>query len=359
MPHLTKYKRILFITLLAALAAGCREEYDPGIDVSQKVLVVEGMVTGLDEPATVTLSMAEPYNSGSGAAAVTGAYVYLRDDKGKIDVLRADYDGHYVSDSSFRGVAGNSYTLNIQTSDGVVYRSTQQTLLPAAGIDSIYGELSQQEFIYKDVWGNTTGKMEKGVQTYADFHSSAGDSLHYRIGTHMLIGYSHTDPTTKPFATIYYFWKKLEKDRTISVTGDDNSISTGVMTRYSAHFFPLNPFLYGMADDQNLENFFLQVRVYTLNDEAFAYYRELSRQLSSTGKLFDPIATQVYGNITCPGDDSKLVLGFFEASGCVKKTYWVQPLTGENRVAYGQTYDLDGLPESGKTIQERPYFWHF
>jgi len=175
----------------------------------------------------------------------------------------------------------------------------------------------------------------------------------------MLIGYSYIDPTTQPFATIYYYWKKLEKDRTLNVTGVDNSISTGGIKRYSAYFFPLNPFLYGMAAGQFLENFFLQVRVFTLNDEAFVYYRDVSRQLSATGKLFDPIATQVYGNITCTNNASKMALGFFEASGCVKQSYWVQPITGENRVAYGLTYDLDSIPESGKTIQERPYFWHF
>jgi hypothetical protein len=359
MTYLPKYKRILFIALLAALVAGCREEYDPDIDVSQKVLVVEGMVTSLNEQTSVTLSMAEPYNSDLKASAVTGAFVYIRDDKGKIDVLNANFNGHYVTDTSFRGVTGSTYTLHIQTSDGSVYRSTPQLLLPAAGIDSIYGELSQQEFIYTDIWGNTTGKLEDGAQTFADFHSNAGDSVHYRIGTRMLIGYSYTDPDTKPFATIYYLWKKLEKDRTLNITGINNSISAEVMNRYSAHFFPLNPFLYGMTSDQNLENFFLQIKLYTLNDEAFAYYRDVSSQLSATGKLFDPIATQVYGNIICTSDASKLVLGFFEASGCVKQTYWVQPLSGDNRVDYGLTYDLDGIPDSGKTTQTRPYFWHF
>jgi len=51
-----------------------------------------------------------------------------------------------------------------------------------------------------------------------------------------------------------------------------------------------------------------------LNNETYLYYKSLNQQMLSEGKLFDPVAAQLIGNIKCTTDPMKKAIGFFEAS---------------------------------------------
>jgi hypothetical protein len=289
MPALLTYKRIIVFFLVAALFNSCSEAYDPEIETQEPVVVVEGLITSLKETSFVKLSIAEPYNSVSKTRALTGAVVFIREQSGSTYIFEEQYDGYYIIDTaSFKAVPGKIYTLHFETPAGDIYESSPQELLPPAGIDSIYGIMTEQEFIYVDIWGNTIGKMEKGAETFANFHSNSGPDTHFRLKTRMIIGYTYIDHSTVPFASIVYCWKKLDQDKALNITGIDNPISSDVMHQYSLYFFPFNSYLYGIESNQSLENWFLQIRQYTLNPDAYSYYREVNKQLSATGKIFDP-----------------------------------------------------------------------
>jgi len=62
---------------------------------------------------------------------------------------------------------------------------------------------------------------------------------------------------------------------------------------------------------------------YTLNNEAYLYYKSIDELLRSEGKLFDPIASQINGNIKCLTKQENKVFGFFEASSVSNTSYKV------------------------------------
>jgi hypothetical protein len=62
---------------------------------------------------------------------------------------------------------------------------------------------------------------------------------------------------------------------------------------------------------------------YTLNRETYLYYKSLYGQIQSEGKLFDPVAAQLNGNIKCITDPEKKTIGFFEASAVSYSEYIV------------------------------------
>jgi hypothetical protein len=52
----------------------------------------------------------------------------------------------------------------------------------------------------------------------------------------------------------------------------------------------------------------------SIDEEAYTYWKNIEKQIYNEGKLFDPINTQVYGNLSCKTDPERLVLGYFSAS---------------------------------------------
>lgn len=353
------YKHFLVWVLLAFAAAGCREEYHPELDEQAAVLVVDGQITNLPGPAYVKLFLAKHYNAGGIYPPVTGARVMIYESPGGTHWLKEIEPGYYITDTAeFQAVPWKTYTLRIETRSNSIYESKPQLLLPPAETEGISGILGDKEYITTDLDGNATGRIEQSVETFVSFRSDAGPDAHFRFQTQLMVGSSWIDYSTIPFPTVNYNWKKLRNNIGLNITGADYAIVSDSVSRYSVNYFPLNRYFYDLAPDEWPQRFFLQLRQYTLNDDALKFYREVRKQVSATGKLFDPIATQVGSNIECISDGGKTVLGFFEVSSCVKHTYLVKPLTGDNRVEYKLTWDMDSIPETGTSAQDTPYFWN-
>jgi hypothetical protein len=104
----------------------------------------------------------------------------------------------------------------------------------------------------------------------------------------------------------------------------------------------------------------LYLKQYTLNNETYLYYKSLGEQLQSEGKLFDPIAAQLKGNIKCLTDPEKKAIGFFEASSISYSAYIVdfRNLKNSQPSVIETPYILP--PESyGCWINTTPPFWIF
>jgi hypothetical protein len=348
------------LLIIMIMISGCREIYDPVVDSQASVMVVEALITNLDEPSYVKLSIAKPYNSSYRDSLVTKAKVMIQEDDLGNYYLHETDSGYYTTNpSEFIARPGHYYTLRILTSNGEQYKSSPQLLLPPPAIDSVHGAVIEKEYIYKDVYGKTVGKMEKGAQTFADFRSSAESPVQYRFKSTLLIGNTYIDHSTEPFPSVIYVWKKLNPDQTINISGSASAINTLAISNYPVVFFPFNEYLYDLESNEHVENWFLQVQQYSINDETYQYYKEMNKLLSSSGAIFDPIASQINGNIVCTSNPERSVLGFFEVSGCVKKSVYIKPHVSYNTIEYSSSIDLDSIPESGLSVQDAPFFWRF
>lgn len=84
----------------------------------------------------------------------------------------------------------------------------------------------------------------------------------------------------------------------------------------------------------------LYLNQYTINNDTYLYYKSLDEQMQSEGKLFDPVASQLTGNIKCITDAGKKAIGFFEASSVSYYAYIV---------------DFRDLVNSQPTLVKTPY----
>lgn len=346
----------LFIFALLMISASCREEYYPSIDAGENALVVYGLLTNAHVPYAIKLNRAVPYNSNDVQPAVSGALVYVIEGD-KQYLFHETVTGKYTSDTTkFIALSGHRYTLHIETPDGKIYESSSEVLPSPPRLDSIYGSLTDKEYLYRDVHGQLTTHLETGVETLINFTDTSATTHQLRFDPTLLIEYTYIQQKSTSFPLIVYMWKKVNPNNIVSLTGSDDNART--TSNFPVCFFPLEKYLYDIQSFQSIENWILGIKIYTLNDESLDYYQGIVEQTSATGKLFDPITSQLRGNIRCITHPDKLVLGLFETSSYNEITYHIRPGQANNNYFYQLTESIDGIPSSGKSVQERPDFWH-
>jgi Domain of unknown function (DUF4249) len=390
-----KLKFILPVLSLLSLA-GCKVEYNPVIDTQMSAIVVEGLITNLKESYEVKISMATPYNQASKNTNISGASVSIKDDLGNTYMMHVkDPPGYYYSDTSeFIAIPGRSYTLHIEMPGGDIYESSAQKLLEPATIDSIHGITTDKNYWYYDELGNITYKMVYGAETSMDLSYNSDSIFQFRFDNTLIKCYSFMymytpemklalipfpPPKICPGAVcpyIIYSWMKYNLYTGTGLSSATHNLVSNEIKNSSICFFPFDtafcPIRYN-ADSCSLDMFgrtvcgtirqpagpegkILETRVYALNEESAVYYQELNKQLSYEGKLFDPVAVQLQGNIKCTSNPDKLALGLFEVSACTTRSYWLIFNYGEGYINYVHIEDLTDLPVTG-TSKYPPGFW--
>jgi hypothetical protein len=333
------------VIILFCLLTSCYKVYDPKIDTDQKVLVVNGMVTNKSEAYHILLSFAKPFNSNEKVLPVSAANVYVTDNLGNSFKFIERGDGEYISDSlQFTGHPGSTYRLHIVTRAGEEYESDPQKLFPEAYPLTVYAELDTKETIdrYSGLIVNT-----HGANILADIRNESDSIPRYRLTSDLVIQYYYYFMLTINYIDYFHFdffcWQTINCNPDINLTGGDYSVNSASIRKQPVCF--LDDYLYvwalnyygrinetdttGIVIGTNSYKYFenhhriLYFKQYTLNNETYLYYKSLSGQMQSEGKLFDPIAVQLNGNIKCITDPDKKAIGFFEASSVSYSAYVV------------------------------------
>ena len=74
--------------------------------------------------------------------------------------------------------------------------------------------------------------------------------------------------------------------------------------------------------------------------------------------MFDPLITQIYGNIYCKSDPEKLVLGFFDLNSYKQYRYYLNLGSGKDITVVLRKLDqYFDIPDRGYKKDEPPVFW--
>jgi hypothetical protein len=323
---------ITLYILLTFLLVSCSEPYFPEINADKKVLVVNGLVTNEKAPYHISLCYAASFDSIAKGLPLTSAQVTVTDDHGNHFAFQESDEGDYVSNpSQFKGVPGFSYTLHIITQDGYEYESDPQLLPIEDQSDTIYAEYDYKETVSK-INGEVT--LSHGANILADIENHGDTLSRFRFSSNLVTQYLYTICPIFQTCNSFYCWQTGEANPDINLTGGDYAINSASITKHEVCFIDDNPSIYairyGIGKQQPdgsvngipttvyevfpVHNRLLYLSRYGLNDASGQYYKSMYRQLKSDGKLFDPIAVQIVGNINCISDPGKLAFGFFEAS---------------------------------------------
>lgn len=405
-----KTSYLLFI-LLAIPIESCVEKYNPVINTQADVIVVQGLVTNLNESYKVIISMATPFDSSSNTnpnvavKTLTANNVSIRDNLGNIFLLQWTPQYYYTDSTQFTAVPGRYYTLKIEMPNGDIYQSSAQKLLYPATLDSIYGFYDSKLYYFENALNQIVSVNVLGADNYINLSYPSDSIIQFRIDNKLLIFYAYTYWYTESMKQAgiqfplplqegcpgpvcgypVYCWKDFNLNQLVNLTLNNLTLASTKLSDVSVCFIPdpnrsilysdsINsffPIIYNQDSciiedyakvcapvriplEQNGQIF--STRIYSLNKASSLYYQEVNSQLSYQGKIFDPIDVQVQGNIQCINNPKKMVFGFFETSACVSKSYKLTYNYVTSRIIYQPVLDIRSLPDSGMS-QNKPLFW--
>jgi hypothetical protein len=280
--------------------------------------VVQGLITNEAKPFYVRLSQAKLFNSNQQTTYISNAKLTIKKSNNQIFTLTNNGNGYYYLPYDFQSEIGETYTLHIETNDGLIYESDPQKLLPPLSYDSIYGEKTYNRFIGTDGGVRSVNGSSVFVDLFKNVSASSRDSFPTcRFSTSMTLQYEYwVDLPQDSFITIHKFWKTFTPNESENLSEDNSNKSTPFIQHHNIAFVPIEISAYGLSKPADFKEaiYYVKMDQYTINKSTYNFYNEANKQTSAGGKLFDPIITQLQGNIHCTNDKSKIALGFFEVS---------------------------------------------
>ena len=312
-----KFIRLIGSLVLAwSVLPACVEPYDPPLDDADiSHLVVNGSLNVSEGTATIALSRTQPVKQTEKSPVETGAFVYIEDDMGILHPLAEPIPGYYTGAVSVNDTE-RRYRLVIKTRNNREYVSDFIVIVETPPIDSISYTITNDGVEFEvnthDPTNLTRHYRWKYVETY-EYHS-AFRSNHMFTPTEIV--------QRPPDQAIDICWKTNAS--TGILVGSNQHLKESVTSRAPVAFVP-------KGSIKLTVKYSLLVQQQAVTAEEYNYWLNLQKSTEKLGGLFDPLPSEVRGNIHCTNAPGEKVLGYF-GGGTVRelrRTIRRQELPGE------------------------------
>jgi hypothetical protein len=364
-------KIIIGILIFCCLLVSCYKPYDADIDANEKILVVDGMITNELASYSVRLSYAMPFYSGDAIEPIVLATVFVTDDLGNTYNFRKSSNGYFKSDPlNFTGIPGRTYTLYIETPEGFSYISDPQLLMPGYQPDTVYAIADYQQTISRF---NEVYTTVRGANILINCRSVSDTLPHFRFTSNLLRLYNYINTRARSDYMLYC-WDTENTLMDINLTQKEYANDVFSVSQQAVYFVDDKIFNYlweymldtfppyellipSQSELIPIAHRILYLDQYSINNETYLYYKSMDDLLSSEGKLFDPIAVQLRGNVHCTSNPGEKVFGFFEASSVSRTAYKIGFRTFNDQFSVTKIpYILPDEPD-GCLVDTVPFFW--
>lgn len=343
--------RIYILFLLLLVFKACIDPYEPEVNKTQEVLVIDGMITDRPGLHQVRVSSSTPYTDPE-FKPVNGCVVSVTDDQGNMEFYDESLEtaGIYEAwlDEPFLGV-GKAYALQVVAPSDRIYVSDYDTLLSCPPVDSVYysQEVSGGENP-DDVW--------QGLRFYNDVRGFEDGTRNYRWRATATWEYH------SPFTPNYVRYQGQ------SIPYIVDSVSTCYLTETIETVYAASTQL--LSDNSIYQNrlhyvsdqtprlaecYSLLVEQFSLSDQAYSYWEKLATQSANSASLYDTQPSSAQGNIYSTNSPGEKVLGYFYATQVQDKRIFVDYRDLDFYVA-AYTCRLYRLRNNSSFIYDRYYY---
>jgi hypothetical protein len=307
-----KRKKLLYGTLIfiwtLVFAASCIEPYNPpAIKEIVDILVVDGFLNSTDSSAVVKLSRAISLSDTGEPGPERNATVRIEDENGNFYPLMEMGDGNY----SIQKLPVNpliKYRLAFTTSNST-YASDFIDLKISPPIDSItYRKDPRFEsvgiYIYTHDASNTTKYYQWTYNETWEYTSGHFSSAKLQNGSVV--------PQDKDIDRCW----KTQPSTEIHISSS-NDLREDAIRNFQLMTIPV-------GSPKLFRKFSLEVQQRALAKEAYDFWLQLKKTTESLGGLFDPLPSQVIGNIKNITDSDQPVLGYFSGGHVSKKRIFIK-----------------------------------
>ncbi len=285
-------KKILF---MLTFLVGCIDPYSPPeIEQAEAALVIDGFINVLDN-STIKLSRTQNLADTNAPLQEVGATLWVEDEQGTKFFLTEESAGVYKLQA--QSFTADTYRLHIITSNSKEYVSDFERVTLSPAIDSISWSLTD----------------DLGVQLYVSTHDTESTQGFYRWTFDETWQYTSAAQST-------YVYNKQTRNAEIRTddiytcwrTGKSSDVQIESTTRLSENRVSEYPLTYIKQNDERLRyKYSIQVKQYSITQDAFNYWQQIKKTTEDLGTLFGPLPSQVTGNFKSVSNPSEPVIGYF------------------------------------------------
>lgn len=291
---------LFFVLILNA----CIEPYDPPLKESDaNLLVVDAFMDVSNGAVNVKLSRSLPVKNFSDFPRESGAFVRIEDGGGNTYTIAEWGGGTYTGNVPDPGV-DQTYRLLITTADNQEYASGFIQIVETPSIDSVTWTADRDGIEFAVTTHDPTHRAKhfrwKYEETYE--YNATFNSLFKWVGTNVV--------PRELDESVFTCWRTIES--TDIIVGSARLLNEAVISKFPITVVPLESVKLSIK-------YSLLVKQQALTEEAYDYWTSLERSTENLGGLFDPLPSEVQGNIRSISDPNQTVLGFF-SSGQTRET---------------------------------------
>jgi len=262
-----------------------------------------------------------------------------------------------VEKNVFKAQAGRSYVLSVEFSDGNTFASDTVRMYAPPTIDSIYAKPAVKQYIVTDADGNESLKNIPALEVLCAVSTTDLDKNYCRFSVCALSQMLSFTLGMSRYTVYHWTSSLLVNTNAEQTTGE---VVDGRMVIKGKHLGYLE-YKEGSATKEESAvlpaGWIVTTYAYRIAPQSYTYYQKIQKQLEAKGHFFDPVSSQIKGNMHCVNQSDKLVLGLFEANSQAKKItafYWNS--YRKDYVKKELVNFVDTISTGGRS-QQMPGFW--
>ena len=347
-------KAIIYFSFLLILLSSCEEYYTPSIDPVDHQLIVEAMITNDPSLNFVHLTNTRNFYDEQPAAVVTGANVELVEINGIVIKGIENVWGYFYF--NIVPVAGRNYKLRISLNKDI-YESEVVTMPPLPTITNLYSEQVVKKIYATDGSGVPVASEIKGREMYIDAPITNTIS-YYRFNVRSILEWIYSPPAKNgPPPPPIYGWQSNYESNEFNLAGPKKFSQIGKIEMHPLLMLAYNADYYLHSDTLISNGWILIIDQYGTTKGSFEYHEKLNSQFAADGSLFDPIQTQIYGNIKCITDPTKTVYGYFDMNSYQQYRYYYDMAGPGAQLILRQLFRYPNIPDLGRSVGWPPDWW--
>lgn len=294
------------------LLSGCLTPIDFEVNNEKEVIIISGQISSLDERSVVQIG--ETAKDNRLPLPVSRAKVSVVDNFGAAYPYEEDFNtpGTYLLNQP-AGIPGRTYQLHVTLKDGRTFLSQPETMpLQAGTLDTRY-EVIQEEFT--DSEGAVT--PQPFLKTFGTTSLPTEGPVYFKWSSFETFLLSPTD-FPDVFGTIpppCYVHQNADPQRVVIYSGE-NSTKSSIEDQLICS---------RIINWTFLERHYFTTYQSAIGKDAHEYWRKVNIVANQVGSIFDSPPAPVTGNLYDPQNDTRKVLGYFQATNEVYSRFFVMP----------------------------------
>ncbi len=301
-PFLLKFLVFLFLT-------SCLTPIDLTLENNGGITVVSGQISTIEDQNIVELGQTSDQNRLPNPIS-DAKVIVIEEGSGRSYKYLEINPGTYKL-STFRGLAGESYHLEVKLLSGQIYRSVSEKLPEAAKIDSISYEVVPETIV--DFEGIVITKKYYKLYANSTFLSS-NTFLKWAITENFKVTPTYYPNPLGARPPDYFYEQSVDPQR----------VTLFNQTSTSANSIERVLIASREIDWSFLEKHYFTTYQSAITKESFNYWQKVNILANQVGSIFDSPPAKIAGNIVSLNDPLEKPLGYFQAVNqtFVRKPFW-------------------------------------